>query len=155
MKSRHDMITVFVVRPDERGISQEFLQLHRVPHDYLGDTWQLVRGGVDEGETFAAGALRELREDAGLVPREFYRLGAVESFYTDADDTLWHSVAFCAIVDRSQPITLNDEHDAFRWVPRDQMDANCMWASERALLPDLFRDILDNGPAKSHLRIEI
>ena len=153
MKSRHDMITVFVVR--ENAGSHDFLQLHRVPDDYLGDTWQLVRGGVDAGESFAAGALRELREEAGLVPREFYRLGAVEAFYTNADDTLWHSVAFCAIVDRAQVVKLNEEHDAFRWVTRDQIDASMMWASERALLPDLCRDILDDGPAKPHLRIPI
>ena len=155
MKSRHDMITVFVVRPDESGVSQEFLQLHRVPEDYLGNTWQFVRGSVDEGETFLSGALRELREETGLTPREFYRLGAVESFYTAVDDTLWHSVAFCAIVDCQQEVQLNDEHDAFRWVPRNQLDPQLMWASERALLPDLCRDILDNSIAKPHLRLEI
>jgi 8-oxo-dGTP pyrophosphatase MutT (NUDIX family) len=155
MKCRHDIITVFVVRPDDGGTSHEFLQLHRVPDDYLGDTWQLIRGGVDEGESFAAGALRELREEAGLTPREFYRLGAVESFYTNVDDTLWHSVVFCAIVERSQVVTLNEEHDALRWVPRERMDTQCMWTSERALLPDLCRDILGDGPAKPHLRLPI
>jgi dATP pyrophosphohydrolase len=155
MKSRHDMITVLVVRPDETGRSHEFLQLHRVPDDYLGDTWQLIRGSVNEGESFAAGALREMREEAGLIPREFYRLGAVESFYTNVDDTLWHSIAFCAIVDRRQRVMLNEEHDAFRWVPRSEIDANMMWASERLLLPNLGRDILDDGPAKPHLRINL
>ena len=155
MKSRDAMVTVFVVRPDENGASQEFLQLHRSPDDYLGNTWQIVRGGVDAGETFAQAALRELIEEAGLTPREFYRLGAVESFYTDADDTLWHSVAFCAIVDRAQDVRLNEEHDAFRWIARDKIEREMMWASERRLLPDLYRDILDNGPAKAHLRINV
>jgi dATP pyrophosphohydrolase len=147
------MITVFVVRPDASNSSQEFLQLHRDPNDFLGSTWQTVRGGVDEGESYVAAALRELREEAGLAPTEFYRLGAVESFYTDANDTLWHSVAFCAVVDREQGVRLNEEHDDFRWVPRDQIESQMMWASERALLPDLCRDILDDGPARMHLRI--
>ena len=154
MNFRHDMITVFVVRPDQTGRSHEFLQLHRAPDDYLGNTWQLVRGGIDEGESFVAGALRELKEEAGLVPRELYRLGAIESFYTNVDDTLWHSVVFCAMVDRMQMVTLNEEHDAFRWIARQQIDAHSMWASERALLPDLCRDILDDGPAKKHLQID-
>jgi 8-oxo-dGTP pyrophosphatase MutT (NUDIX family) len=155
MKSRDAMVTVFVVRPDERGASQEFLQLHRSPDDYLGNTWQLVRGGVDAGETFAQAALRELMEEAGLTPQEFYRLGAVESFYTDVDDTLWHSVAFCAVVDRAQKVRLNEEHDAFRWIARDKIECEMMWASERKLLPDLCRDILDNGAAKEHLLIKV
>ena len=149
------MITVFVVRPDANGASQEFLQLHRLPDDYISASWQIVRGGVNEGETWIRGALRELREETGLTPREFYRLGSVEIFYTPFDDTIWHSVAFCAIVDRAQEVQLNEEHDAFRWVPRAEYNARVMWASERALLPDLCRDILDNGIAKPELRLKI
>ena len=88
------------------------------------------------------------------MPCEFYRLGSVESFYIALDDTLWHSVPFCALVSRDDRVTLNDEHDEVRWVGRDRIDAETMWASERALLRDLFRDILDDGPAKPYLRIE-
>ena len=153
MNVRHDMITVFVVRPDSSGDSTEFLQLHRAKDDYLGQTWQIVRGGVDAGESYLQAALRELREETGLAPREFYRLGAVESFFTAIDDTLWHSVAFCAVADRAQDVRLNEEHDAFRWIPRAQIETATMWASERALLAELGRDILDNGSAKPHLRV--
>jgi 8-oxo-dGTP pyrophosphatase MutT (NUDIX family) len=151
MNARHDMITVFVVRPDAGGRSHEFLQLRRVPDDYMGGTWQVVRGGMESGESAAQAALRELREEAGLAPREFYRLSCVESFYTPVDDTLWHSVAFCAVIGREQQVVLNHEHDAMRWIPRAQMDAHLMWASERRLLSALCRDILDNGPAKPFL----
>jgi 8-oxo-dGTP pyrophosphatase MutT (NUDIX family) len=155
MNARHDMITMFVVRPDASGRSQEFLQLRRVIDDYMGGTWQIVRGGVEPGENVIHGALRELREETGLIPRELYRLSCVESFYTPVDDTLWHSVAFCAIVGRSQEVVLNHEHDALRWIARDQMDRHLMWASERQLLSDLCRDILDNGPAKPFLVVEM
>jgi len=149
------MVTVFVVRPDETGQSQEFLQLYRSPEDYLGDTWQIVRGGVEKDEPYAKAALRELLEETGLTPREFYRLGTVESFYVAVDDAIWHSVVFCALVDRTQFVRLNEEHRDYRWVPRQKIDLLTMWASERSLLPDLCRDILDDGNAKIHLKIEI
>lgn len=155
MKSRQDMITLFVVRPGEADGSYEFLQLHRSPNDYLGNTWQIVRGGVDANESYAQGVLRELREETGLRPVKFYRLGTVESFYTEADDTLWHSVAFCAIVDRAAIVKMNEEHDDFRWVPRQAMKGLTMWASERGLLEELLRDILDDGIAKAHLEIAL
>lgn len=155
MKTSSNMVTVFVVRPDAAGTSHELLQLHRVPNDYMGNTWQLIRGGLDPGENAVRGALRELHEEAGLAPAEFYRLGTVESFYTPIDDTLWHSVAFCAIVSRSARITLNEEHDNSRWIPRRDFPGACMWASERNLLDELFAEILDNGPAKPLLRVEI
>jgi dATP pyrophosphohydrolase len=147
------MVTVFVVRPTTGD--HEFLQLHRAATDYLGDTWQLVRGGIEPGETAVVAALRELREETGLTPREFYRLGSVETFYIPLEDTLWHSVAFCALVDAKTPIQLNDEHDDFRWVHRERMAGQSMWASERALLSDLFTDILDNGIAKPYLRVTL
>jgi 8-oxo-dGTP pyrophosphatase MutT (NUDIX family) len=149
------MVTVFVVRPDAAGTSHEFLQRHRVPEDYMGNTWQLIRGGLNPGENAVHGALRELHEESGLTPAEFYRLGTVESFYTPIDDTLWHSVAFCAVVSRDARITLNEEHDGSRWIPRREFPAACTWASERNLLDELFAEILDNGPAKPLLHIPL
>jgi len=155
MKARHDMITVFVVRPDEIGRSHEFLQMRRAADDYMGGTWQLVRGGIESDETAIEAALREMSEECGMTPREFYRLGSVESYYTAIDDTLWHAVAFCAVVDRQQPVKLNAEHDAFRWISREQMPGHTMWASERQILADLCRNILDDGPGKPYLRVNL
>jgi dihydroneopterin triphosphate diphosphatase len=153
MNVRHDMVTVFVARPDAYAQSHEFLQLHRVAGDFLGDTWQIIRGGVEADESYPKAALREMREECGMSPAEFYRTGSIESFYTDHDDTIWNSAVFCAIVGREAEVKLNEEHDAFRWIARDQMDDHMMWASERQLLPGLLRDLFNAGPAKTYLRI--
>lgn len=155
MNVRHDMVTVFVVRPDESGRSHEFLQLRRAGQRYMTGTWQIIRGGVKPGETYLHAALREMREESGLEPVEFFRLGSVESFYLPADDAIWYSAPFCAIVDRSQPVQLNDEHDAFRWIARERIETETMWGDQRRLLRDLMRDILDNGPGKPFLRIDL
>lgn len=152
---KSSMITVFVVRPDAAGKSHEFLQLLRAPETWHGNTWQIVRGKVEAGETFVNAALRELQEETGLTPREFFRVGTVETFYTSIGDTIWHSVPFIAYIGREQAVKLNREHTDLRWIARDQMDAHIMWASERQLLRDLSRDILDNGPAKESLRINL
>ncbi len=155
MNVRHDMISCFVVRPDAQGISHEFLQLRRVAGDYMGGTWQIVRGGVKRGERAWEAALRELREEAGLVPDEFYRLTAIEVFYTPIDDTIWHCPAFCAVVSRSADVRLNAEHDAHRWIARPQIADQTMWESERSALTDLFRNVLDDGPAKPFIRMQL
>src|SRR4051794_15154674 len=108
------MVTVFVLRPDESGTSHEFLQLRREPADFMGATWQTVRGTAEGDEKAWQAALRELKEETGLTPREFFKLSALESFYVVKDETVWHCPAFVALVPRDAKITLNEEHDAAR-----------------------------------------
>src|SRR5687767_7030305 len=155
MNVRHDMVSCFVVRPDGSGTSHEFLQLRRAAGDYMGGTWQIVRGTSEPGETAPRAALRELREETRFVPVEFYRLSHLESFYIPADDTIWHCPAFCAIIARDAEVRLNAEHDAARWVPRSRIESVTMWASELPAIADLCRNILDDGPAKPFLRLEL
>jgi dATP pyrophosphohydrolase len=153
MNVRYDMVACQVVRADTSGRSHEFLQLRRAAGDYMGGTWQTVRGTSEAGETASQAALRELREETGLVPAEFYRLSLLEGFYLVHDETVWHCPCFVAVVSRDSRVVLNEEHDAFRWTPREQMDAHVMWAGERQVVAEICRDILDGGPAKPYLRL--
>ena len=155
MNVRADMIAVYVVRPDASGRSHELLQLRRAAGDYMGGTYQTIRGTLDAGETAWQAALRELREEAGLTPAEFYRLGTCETFYIPAGETTWLCPAFCAIVERSAGVTLNHEHDDHRWVAMEQAESVFMWASEWPALAEIRRVILGNGPAKPFLRIDV
>ena len=156
MKVRTDSVSVYVVRPDASGASHEYLQLRRVATARLGaGSFQNVRGGIEAGETAWAAALRELREEAGVRPREFYRLGTIEAFYISQDDTLWQAVPFCAVLDREAEIVLNDEHDAVRWVPLREAKHAFIWANEWPVLDEIERVILGNGPAKPYLRSDV
>lgn len=147
------MVCCFVVRPGEGADTHELLQLRRAKDDYMGAAWSTVRGKAESGETAYAAALRELREEAGISATEFYQLDTVDVFYLHGDDTIWHCPGFCAVVGRDVKITLNPEHDAYRWIERSRIDQDFLWPGERAQLAELCREILDNGPAKSYLRI--
>ena len=153
MKIRYDMICCFVARPGEQEGTHELLQLRRARDDYLGGAWSTVRGKVEAGETGYGAALRELHEEAGITPAEFYQLDTVDVFYLHGDDTIWHCPGFCAVVERTVKVTTNAEHDAYRWVDRSRIENDFLWPGERAQLAELCREILDNGPAKSYLRI--
>lgn len=63
---------VRIVATDERG------RVMLVRHTYLAGWW-LPGGGVDKGETTPAAAIRELREETGLVATVAPRLISVHS----------------------------------------------------------------------------
>ena len=155
MRVRYDMVACFVVRAGEGAGEHELLQLRRAADDFMGGAWSTVRGTIEEGEKAWEAALRELKEEAGIEPGEFYQLDTVDIFYLHGDDTLWHCPGFCAVVGRDVKVTLNPEHDAFRWTRRGRIGADFMWPGERAQLAELCREVLDNGAAKSYLRIPL
>jgi dATP pyrophosphohydrolase len=153
MNVRYDMVTCYPVRPAPDGRLGEVLQLRRAPGEFLAGAWSTVHGKIEAGETAWEAALRELREETSLVPVEFYHLDTINQFYTADGDTVWHVAAFCAVVARDARVTLNEEHDAHRWIDRTRFDRDFLWPGERRQLEELTREILDNGPAKPYLRV--
>jgi dihydroneopterin triphosphate diphosphatase len=155
MQIRYDMVSCYVARPTANGGSHEFLQLRRSKDDFMGGTWQAIYGTSEEGETAVQAVLRELKEEAGLVPAELYRLDQVSVFYIAATDTMWHCIPFCAIVGRQQAITLNNEHDAARWVNVADAEKMFMWKDNRDAIRDIQGHILVESLAKPFMRIPL
>lgn len=155
MNVRYDMIACYVVRPTADGTGREFLLLRRAAGQFMAGAWAVVRGTSEPGETAPTAALRELREETGLRPREFYQLDTVDVFYMATEDTIWHCPGFCAVVERDVEVVLNDEHDAFRWTTRERIEGEVLWPGERMQLAELCRAILNDDPAKQYLRIQL
>lgn len=146
-------VSCFVARRTGRGF--ELLQLMRAPGRYMENTWQLVTGGIESGETAWQAALRELREEASLAPVEFFQLDVVNTFYLARTDQVMISPMFCALVDANATVTLNREHTNYRWVRREEMERALMWPGERQAFAELCREILDGGSCREHVRIKI
>jgi dATP pyrophosphohydrolase len=153
VKPRYDMIQCFVVR--QSAGKTEFLQLLRADDDYLGNTWQIVAGLIEPGETATQAVLRELREETGLQPAELYHLDIVNTFFKADNDSVFHCPTFCAIVPANAAVLLNEEHSAFRWTPDSEIDQAVMWPGQRIALVALRSEILSDGKAKPHLRVRI
>ena len=154
MNIRTHKIVVFVARPTASG-RHEFLQMRRRGDEPLAGTWQTVRGSIEAGETAAEAAIRELREETAAGPVEFYRLGTVETFYDLESDAVWHSAAFFALLAAHVTVTVNDEHDAFRWVDETEIDRQFMWPSEKPLIKEIREELLTDSLCKPYLRIDI
>ena len=153
MKVRYDKVIVYVLRPSEDGKDWEILQMRRRADVYLGGTWQFCSGGIESGETPAEAAVRELREETGLVPRQFTFLSHVESFQVP-QGTIWHRTGFCAVVNRADAVQLNDEHTAFRWIRRREIHAKVTWPGEKTALAEIFREHLRPSLSQKHRMLD-
>ncbi len=119
----------------------------------MGGTWQLISGGLEPNEVAWRGALREMREETGLAPREFYQLDTLTSFYRPENDTLNTAPMFCAIVGAEDDAVVNPEHTSLEWVNLDEVEARLMWPSDRAAFQEVRSVILNEGLAKPYMRI--
>jgi 8-oxo-dGTP pyrophosphatase MutT (NUDIX family) len=155
MQIRYNMVSCYVARPTAGGDDYEFLQLRRSKGDFMGGTWQAIYGQSEGDETPVAAVLRELKEEAGLLPRELYRLDQVSVFYIAATNTMWHCIPFCALVGREQAIVLNDEHEASRWVAAGEAERIFMWKDNRDAIADIRQFILADSLARPFLKISL
>ena len=102
---RADAVAVYVYR---RMPGVEFLQVRRsaATGEYQG-SWQTVYGGVHAGETAMAAAVRELKEETGLVPVAMWQVEYLETFYFMVKDYVLLMPVFAVEVGREAAVVLN------------------------------------------------
>ena len=102
----------------------ELLVLLRCAAD--GGYWHTVAGGVEDGESYAEAAARELQEEVGLraEPRDLDRTFS----YDDVEVQ-----AFLVDVDPGWEPTLNGEHDEYRWCTPAAAAALFHWPETKEL----------------------
>lgn len=146
-------VVVLIVRPNASGY--QLLMARRAEGKYMGGTWQLISGGLEPHETAWQAALREMQEETGLVPSEFYRLSTATTFYRPDNDSLNIAPMFCAIVPGDAAVTINAEHTEYVWVDVDEAASKLMWPSDLQALGETRTVILADGIAKPYLRINL
>ncbi len=96
----------------------EVLVVHRSPQN--GGYWHLVSGGVEDGETDAEAAVRELFEETQLE-------ATVEPLGFDFFHQHIHVEAFVCEAPAGWEPVLDWEHDDYRWVSRDEAIELLYW----------------------------
>ena len=127
-------VDVYPLRLMARGL--EALVLRRARAGRCPGAWEVVHGSIEGGEQPWQAALRELREETGLVPERFYNLSRVEAFYRHAADEVGFIPVFAALVGAEAP-RLSPEHDALEWLPLGEAGGRVAWPRERRALEDI------------------
>ncbi|MGH7516306.1 MAG: NUDIX hydrolase [Gemmatimonadales bacterium] len=130
------LVDVYVLRG--AGPRLECLALRRAPGGRCPGSWETVHGHIEPGETPAAAAQRELREETGLAPLRLYNLSRVELFYQHRPDEVAMVPVFAAFVDPAAAMRMSGEHDRFEWLSPDAARGRFAWPRERRAVDDLI-----------------
>lgn len=113
---------------------REFLVLLRAPE--RGGYWHLPAGGVEEGESEAEAAARELAEETALRAG-VHDLGLALGY--DAPDGRVRVGMFAAEAPSGWEPTLDEEHVAYRWCDEEGALALLRYAEPRTALEHAAR----------------
>jgi len=110
----------------------EYLLLRRSERDniYPG-IWQLVTGSMKDRERANDAALREFREETGMVAKRWWVVPFVNSFYVPVDDAIHLSPVFAMEVQGDARITLSPEHQEFSWCSFEDAKEKLVWPGQR------------------------
>jgi dATP pyrophosphohydrolase len=136
-------VSAFVCRRDAAG--WKVLLLRRVG-ERLDGTWCQVGGAVEAGETAWQTALREIREETGLIAERLYSADICEQFYEAEPECVAVAPVFVAFVDSEQPVILDREHSEFRWATFDEAESLLPFAGQRNVLRHVEREFILRPP---------
>ncbi len=114
----------------------------------------MIGGKVKEGETRWQAALRELQEETGLEPEQFWSVPSLNQFYEVASDQIHHIPAFAAELPADVSPQLDDEHIDFRWITAGEIDEYIHWPEQQRLMK-LISHIIESDTLLAQWLIEL
>jgi dATP pyrophosphohydrolase len=133
-------ISAYIVYKDK------YLLIHRCGA-YLKGTWQMVSGGIEKNEKAWQAALREIKEETGLIPNRFYTADAVETFYMKALDKIAFVPVFLAFVDEPGEVQLSPtEHDKFLWLSFEEAKEKLIWSEQKRVIQHIHENFVLKKP---------
>lgn len=99
--------------------------------------WSLPKGHVEQGETVAEAAVREVREETGIQGEVIGELGTIDFWFVAAGRKVHKTVHHFLLVaqDPDQPLSDADlEVSEVAWVPVAELQRRLAYADERRLV---------------------
>ena len=108
------------------------------PQGKAAGVWALPKGNLDEGESPAETAVREVLEETGVHGRLVEKLGDVKYVYTWAGERVFKVVSFYLLRSGRGRIgeieeRMRVEVDEARWLPLDEAPALLAYKGEREM----------------------
>lgn len=137
-------VSVVVIRHAAEG--PQVLLLRRTRS--LAGEWCQIAGAVEAGETGWQAALRETREETGLVPELLYSADICEQFYEAERNVISLLPVFVAVAAPEAAVRLNAEHSEFRWAGFGEAAGMVPFAGQRHVLRHVEREFVEREPSR-------
>jgi len=124
-----NLIEAHIFRKSKNGI--EFLLLKRSGIGIYPGLWQMVSGKINPGEKAYETAIREIKEETGLIPKRFWVAPNVNSFYLPEKDYISLIPVFAALIDSKSKVKISDEHTECKWVKPSRAVKILAWEGQR------------------------
>ena len=98
----------------------EFLLLKRAVNEIYPGLWQMVTGSINSNEKAYQTALREIKEETGLIPSKFWIVPNINSFYWAEKDIICEIPVFAALVEPVVNVVISDEHSEYKWTDKNE-----------------------------------
>ncbi len=124
-----ELIEAHIFRHTGKGI--EFLLLKRADNVIYPSLWQMVSGKIEKNELAFKAALREIKEETGIIPEKFWVAPNINSFYDQEKDCISFLPVFAARVSQNSKVNISNEHSEFRWVSPEAAKELLAWSGQR------------------------
>jgi dATP pyrophosphohydrolase len=121
-----------------------FLLFRRAKGKIYEGQWRMIGGKVKPQETYWQAALRELKEETNLVPKNFWTIPSINKFYEYSSDTILSIPAFAAEIHPDETIRLDAEHTEFKWIQSEDASTYIQWPEQIRLIELTNRLITSN-----------
>lgn len=145
-------VSIFILKPNSNADRTEVLLLRRT--GYLAGLWCQVAGGVEAGEKAWETAKREVFEETGIALSEIWSADYLEQFYEVDKECITLVPVFVSTVPEDTEVTLNDEHDAYKWVSIKEANKMLGFDGQRKALAAIKAEFIDREP-NHYLKIEM
>ena len=137
-----------------KGALPEFLVLQRSDDEQIyPGLWQIISGGIEQGERAYEAALREVREEIGVNPKKLYNTPLTNTFYFPTNDFVNLSPVFAVEIGPAVDIKLSAEHKSYRWLQKEEAIALLVWPGQKHAIQTVYDYIIDDNPARRFMEI--
>ncbi len=109
----------------------EFLLLKRSENEKYPNIWQMVTGTIDGEEKAYQTAFREIKEETGLTPSNFWVVPKINSFYSYEKEIICLIPVFVALVDPNSKVQISDEHSEYCWLSKKEAKKRLAWPEQK------------------------